>query len=461
MRFRSVLALSAALVLRGATSIELDLSDPSSITSAASSIAHGMMTWYTGNQTGQIPGILPPPYYWWEAGAMFGTLIDYWYYTGDSGYNDVVKEALLFQVGPEANYMPPNQSKNEGNDDQAFWGFTVMTAAEYKFPNPPPDQPQWLALAQGVWNSQQLRWDRTTCNGGLRWQIYSTNNGYDYKHTPSNAAFMNLGARLYAYTGNETYAEWTVKAWDWMYDHGLIKTPDSPGSARPYSVFDGTYSTMNCTDLIPIQWTYNAGMLLNAAAVMWNATGDPIWEERVNGLWASSIVFFKDKVMWEVACEPRGNCNTDQLSFKAYFSRFMAASTKWMPQLYNEFQPFFAASAQQAAKQCSGDAAGLVGNACGFRWTQGSRYDGTYGFGQQMGAMEVILANMIEPSVGPVTAKTGGISKGDPSAGTGGDYGEDGSAPLQPITAGDKAGASILTAVFVVAMLGGAWWMIL
>lgn len=90
--------------------------------------------------------------------------------------------------------------------------------------------------------------------------------------------------------GNETYAEWTVKAWDWMYDHGLIKTPDSPGSARPYSVFDGTYSTTNCTDLIPIQWTYNAGMLLNAAAVMWNATGDPIWEERVNGLWASSIV---------------------------------------------------------------------------------------------------------------------------------------------------------------------------
>lgn len=35
--------------------------------------------------------------------------------------------------------------------------------------------------------------------------------GYNYKHTPTNAAFINLGARLYAYTGNETYAEWTVK----------------------------------------------------------------------------------------------------------------------------------------------------------------------------------------------------------------------------------------------------------
>lgn len=37
-------------------------------------------------------------------------------------------------------------------------GFAAMTAAEYKFPNPPPTEPQWLALAQGVWNSQAMRW---------------------------------------------------------------------------------------------------------------------------------------------------------------------------------------------------------------------------------------------------------------------------------------------------------------
>ncbi len=33
------------------------------------------MVYYNGNQTGGIPGNLPPPYYWWEAGAMFGTMI--------------------------------------------------------------------------------------------------------------------------------------------------------------------------------------------------------------------------------------------------------------------------------------------------------------------------------------------------------------------------------------------------
>lgn len=29
---------------------------------------------------------------------MFGSLIDYWYYTGDEQYNALVTEGLLFQV---------------------------------------------------------------------------------------------------------------------------------------------------------------------------------------------------------------------------------------------------------------------------------------------------------------------------------------------------------------------------
>ncbi|KAI7226588.1 hypothetical protein KC330_g8758, partial [Hortaea werneckii] len=40
--------------------------------------AYGMMKWYNGNETGYTPGILPEPHYWWEAGAMWGALIDYW-----------------------------------------------------------------------------------------------------------------------------------------------------------------------------------------------------------------------------------------------------------------------------------------------------------------------------------------------------------------------------------------------
>jgi hypothetical protein len=58
-----------------------------SIKSVASTIAYDMMTYYKGNLSGQIPGELPGPpanpsiqnagYFWWEAGAMWGSLIDY------------------------------------------------------------------------------------------------------------------------------------------------------------------------------------------------------------------------------------------------------------------------------------------------------------------------------------------------------------------------------------------------
>ena len=44
---------------------------------------------------------------------MFGQMIEYWYYTGDSTYNDVVTQGLLAQVGPDNDFMPPNQTKTE------------------------------------------------------------------------------------------------------------------------------------------------------------------------------------------------------------------------------------------------------------------------------------------------------------------------------------------------------------
>jgi len=80
-----------------------------------------MMTYYTGNitanQNGQgYPGILQLPYatggyYWWEAGGMWGALIDYWYYTGDTSYNDVVAEAIVFNANaPALDFMTKNQS---------------------------------------------------------------------------------------------------------------------------------------------------------------------------------------------------------------------------------------------------------------------------------------------------------------------------------------------------------------
>src|SRR2546423_726376 len=138
----------------------------------------------------------------------------------------------------------------------------AMSAAENVFPNPPSDQPQWLALAQAVFNTQAVRWDNSSCGGGLRWQIFTFNNGFNYKNSISQGCFFNLGARLARYTGNSTYARWAETTWDWVSAVGLM--------SDQYQFFDGTDDTQNCTSINRIQWSYNSGVYMLGAATMYN-----------------------------------------------------------------------------------------------------------------------------------------------------------------------------------------------
>lgn len=239
-----------------------DKEPPDAIKAAMKPIAKGMTDWYHGYRVGDVPGNLPDPYHWWQCGAMFGALIDYWHYTGDDQYNEWVQQGMIHQIGDNADYMPANQSKSLGNDDQGFWGMAAMSAAESKFPDPPEGQPGWLALAQAVYTTQYLRWDTSTCGGGLRWQIYSFNAGYTYKNTITQGCFFNVASRLARYTGNQTYAEQAEKAWNWIQNLGLVNAE--------YHFYDGSDSTINCTKFDRTQWTYNAGIFLHGAATMWN-----------------------------------------------------------------------------------------------------------------------------------------------------------------------------------------------
>ena len=419
-----------------------------------------MVKYYHGNESGGTPGILPQPYYWWEAGAMFGSLIDYWYYTGDTTYNNITTQAMLFQVGTNDNYEPSNQTLDLGNDDQCFWGIAAMSAAESNYTNPDDTDPQWLALAQAVFNTQAAVWDNSTCGGGLRWQKFPFNAGFDYKNAISNGCFFNLAARLGAYTGNSSYLTWAERAFEWSHAIGLVADNNAGG----LSVYDGTDDEQNCTSVNHLQWTYNAGTYLYGCAMMWNQTGDDMWKEFALELWNGSSVFFtgtNNQVMYEVACEPQANCNTDQLSFKAYLARWMAASVKVAPFLTDMIMPYLQTSAAAAAAQCDGGSDGVT---CGTKWTQ-TVWDGTYGVGQQMSALEVIQSLLIADVRGPLTNNTGGSSKGNAGAG-GNSLG--GVAALlgntiatKKITTADRAGAGIVTVIVLGTFLGGAWYVLL
>ena len=203
--------------------------------------------------------------------------------------------------------------------------------------------------------------------------------------------------------------------------------------------------------------------------------------------------------MVEVACENTNTCNNDEMSFKAYLSRWMAATTTLAPFTTDYVKQKLSVSAMAAVQQCSG---GSTGTKCGLRWFRRSAFDGSTGVGQQMAALEVVISNMLflpqansaatsEPPPppagsstgssnvipsgsqasplastqnntapvlkGPVTASTGGTSKGNPAAGTVPSTWS-GMPAAGPITTAGKAGAVILTIALVSIMSGGAVW---
>ncbi|KAL2268247.1 hypothetical protein VTJ83DRAFT_3093 [Remersonia thermophila] len=457
--FLSALLLAAAGAdAQSQGKLQVNLDSPGSIKAAAKVVAANLMSYYHGDEPGATPGILPGPppagpYYWWQAGAMWGTLVDYWHYTRDDTYNAEALRAMVFQAEPPSNsYQPRNWTASLGNDDQGFWGMSAMLAAETNFPNPPEDQPQWLALAQAVFNTQAPRFGREHCNGGLRWQVPNLNNGYNYKNTIANGVFMNIAARLARYTNNKTYGEWAEATWDWLEGVGYI--------TKDFDVFDGAHVESNCTDINPVQFSANAAILIHAAAVMYNYTEGPVrekWRFRVAGLLNRTIEhFFPEGIMIERPCElpDRMQCNTDQHSFKGYMHRALATAAVVAPFTRDDVLRVLRSSTEGCVSSC------LPDGTCGFRWNTG-QYDGDVAngpAGQQMSALAALSTLLIDQEQvlrGPLTNQTGGTSRGDPSAGHTSMTVE----PLSDITGKDRAGAGIVTAAVASSFLGCILWM--
>lgn len=464
MKFR----FSVPVILLGLSSLVqavwLDTNNVTTIREAAALVAYGLMDYYQGDQYGGTIGMFSNPYYWWEAGGAWGGMIDYTYFFDNDTYVDVVKTAMEFQTGSDYNYIPLNQSTTEGNDDQGFWGIAAMDAAERNFLNPTDPKMAWLTLAQGVFNTMQARWDTGLCGGGLRWQIFQWNSGYDYKNSVSNGCLFHIAARLARYTGNQSYADWAEKVWDWMEEVKLIVPQggywaDYGGLlalGEPYSfVFDGAQIDNNCSTPTNLVWTYNFGLFISGAAYMYNITSDEKWFNRTAELLRGSSVFFiNNEIMYEAACQTLNNCNNDQRSFKAYFSRFLGLTAVMVPETASTIRGWLVASANAAAQSCSG---GFDGHTCGLNWNY-TGWDGMYGLGEQMSALEVMQNLLFDQRPAPYTAFDGGSSIGNPASGYATALTD--ATPLD-ITAGDKAGAGIITAVIGVSLIGSAVWLVI
>ncbi|KAJ8118286.1 hypothetical protein ONZ43_g4027 [Nemania bipapillata] len=375
-RFSSISFIQLLLSASGALgALTVDLDDTDSIKKAAALVAEDLMSFYTG----EIPGILPGPppdgdYYWWTGGALWAAMLDYRSRTGDTQYDDKISEGLLFQRGQYDDFLSPNWTASEGNDDQAIWGMAALLAAETNFTAPGVDGLTYATLAQNVFSeqsSQSRRVQNGTCKDGLRWQIYLTNNGYNYVSTLANVAWATIGARLNLLNGdNKTETDSVYDTFAFLTASGLLDDN--------YNVFDGTQAT-NCDEINKAQFSFAAGLALESAAAMYNSTqGNKEWMIRLDGLAQQTLdVFFPSGVAKEIACEP-ANCNTDMTFYKSFLHRSLASTVKLAPYKADLILPVLKSSAAAAVKTCT---SGDNGRMCGFIWS--GKPNGLTGAGEQ------------------------------------------------------------------------------
>ncbi|KAJ5594488.1 glycosyl hydrolase family 76 protein [Penicillium hispanicum] len=381
-------AAAVTLVVGAASAIDLDITDEQSLKNAAATAAFNTMSNYTANQTGQAPGALPS--IWWEGGALFDILIQYWAWTGDASNNPAVSQGMYWQRGSGDDYMPRNYSSYLGNDDQVTWGLAAMTAAEMGFPQQ-DSMPSWLTLAENVFNAMSARWDDRHCGGGLRWQIWPYQAGYTNKNALTNGGFFELAARLARYTNNETYSSWAEKTWNWSTNVSLINTDR-------WTVADSTSVSDNCANLGYLQWSLNYGAYITGAAYMYNLTDGKtsMWKSGLDGLLNTSFTnFFPEKyggkIMSEVTCESQDLCNRNEELFKGLFAQDLSFVTLLAPHTASDILPRLQDSAIGAAKQCSG---GTNNTLCGLHWYKDT-WDGTSSREEQLIATSLFTANLV------------------------------------------------------------------
>ncbi|KAH4179144.1 mannan endo-1,6-alpha-mannosidase [Parastagonospora nodorum] len=333
--------------------IQLDVNSQDSIKSAARSLAGGIIAAYNdslASEDGGIPGLFDGKneIYFWESGTLWNALLGYSYLTGDSQYDTTISEALQFQLGDYDAFMPPNQTKSLGNDDQSCWALSAMTAAEIGLPK--PKDAEWVDYARNVWQiqSERLESGEDKCAGGLRWQIFTFNAGYNYMNAWSNGNFFLLSARLAKFTGNATYSQYADKIFKWSQTVGLVD--------KNFSVYDGTDSVTNCSEVSKLRWTATHGLYTEGAALMYNITGAQNWTDAVKGFVKSTSVFqwsTGSGILTEYACQLAGQCDSDQRAFKGIFARTFARAALAAPIAADSINKLLTNSAKGAAMACT------------------------------------------------------------------------------------------------------------
>ena len=114
--------------------------------------------------------------------------------------------------------------------------------------------------------------------------------------------------------------------------------------------------------------------------------------------------------MIEQACEPHSTCYKDWFVYKGLMAQWLGATVRTAAYASDSITASLRSSAKAAAQQCTGGENKTT--ECGSKWT--TSFDWNTGVGQELSAMNVVLANLAVKSTGSTNTTLG--ASGGPSS---------------------------------------------
>ncbi|KAI5480809.1 alpha-1,6-mannanase, glycoside hydrolase family 76 protein [Pseudohyphozyma bogoriensis] len=277
----------------------IDVNNLTTIALVAQAAAARMQTWYEDG--------LYEWTQWWQTPVIGMAYANLDLAFGNSGNELLVRDLLIKNDG--LGWMIDKYI-----DDQSWWAMFALRAYQ-AYPNE-----TWLGMVEAIVQNDTLYWD-DTCGGGILWLTYRQ----QYKNTITNGLYFSSLARLYRWTGNYTYFQYSMNTLNWWLEWGF-----ETSTGRVYDTI--TAPDCNVTGLQ--SWTYNSGAFLYGLADLYYATGNTSLLDLGRSIAYAAIRDFSYEdvgVLYE-SCEddpqpsadlPPG-CQSDEVAFKGVLMMGMA-----------------------------------------------------------------------------------------------------------------------------------------
>lgn len=235
---------------------------------------------------------------WWNSANSANALLDYMRLSGSKEYLSALDN--VFEKNKAANFI------TDKLDDNAMWGIAWLKAYDLT------KNSKYLDVAKLIANDLNTAgWD-TVCSGGI-YQMRDKSTG---KGAVENELFIALTAGLHnRISGDTNYLNLAVKGWNWLLKSGLINSKNLVNEALgPDCKNDGGPT-----------WSFNQGIILGAAAELYQAKKDNAYLTKAKDIASASMKDLATAagIVREKNESSCGDCLGDERISKGIYVRFL------------------------------------------------------------------------------------------------------------------------------------------